>query len=120
MPDFDHSDSDPQDRRRAFFGRRKGHALKRSQAHLYETLLPRLAVDWSVSAPARLGELFPDNPSRIWLEIGFGGGEHLIAHASANPDIGFVGVEPFVNGMAKALVAIDANKLTNIRVHFDD
>jgi tRNA (guanine-N7-)-methyltransferase len=114
------SDFELPDRRRAFFGRRKGHTLKRTQAALIETLLPRLAVDLTTPAPKTLADLFPATPKQIWLEIGFGGGEHLIARAKANPDIGFIGVEPFVNGMAKALVAIDANKLTNIRLHFGD
>ena len=56
----------------------------------------------------------------IHLEIGFGGGEHLIAQAQANPRTGFIGCEPFVNGMAKALAAIDENNLANIRLHHGD
>ena len=54
------------------------------------------------------------------LEIGFGGGEHLIAQAIANPRSGFIGCEAFVNGMAKALAAIAAHRLTNVRLHFGD
>jgi tRNA (guanine-N7-)-methyltransferase len=56
----------------------------------------------------------------VRLEIGFGGGEHLIAQAECNPGSGFIGAEPFVNGMAKALAAIAARGLTNIRLHFGD
>ncbi|MGN6461672.1 MAG: tRNA (guanosine(46)-N7)-methyltransferase TrmB, partial [Pseudolabrys sp.] len=56
----------------------------------------------------------------VRMEIGFGGGEHLIAQATQHPDIGFIGVEPFVNGTAKALVAIDAAGLRNVRLHFAD
>src|SRR5262249_3705075 len=56
----------------------------------------------------------------IRLEIGFGGGEHMIAQAEQHPRTGFIGVEPFVNGMAKALAAIDLKNLSNIRLHFDD
>ena len=56
----------------------------------------------------------------IQLEIGFGGGEYLIAQAQARPRTGFIGVEPFVNGMAKALAAIESGELQNIRLHFDD
>ena len=56
----------------------------------------------------------------IRLEIGFGGGEHMIAQAEQHPRAGFIGVEPFVNGMAKALAAIELKKLSNIRLHFDD
>jgi tRNA (guanine-N7-)-methyltransferase len=114
------SDTTTHDRTRAFFGRRKGHALKRQQAALMDTLLPRLAVDLALPAPKNLAGLFPHQSSDTWLEIGFGGGEHLIARAKAHPEIGFIGCEPFINGMAKALVAIDANGLGNIRLHFGD
>ena len=103
----------------AFFGRRKGHPLRSRQAELFATLLPRLAVDLSI-AGAEPRALFPDAVDDVQLEIGFGGAEHLIARAKANPRIGFIGAEPFVNGMAKALAAIDDAKLTNIRLHHAD
>ena len=103
----------------AFFGRRKGHPLHARQAELFETLLPRLAVD--LSKPALdLGVLFSAPVDDIHVEIGFGGGEHLIARTQADPRTGFIGAEPFVNGMAKALAAIDEQKLGNIRLHHDD
>jgi tRNA (guanine-N7-)-methyltransferase len=105
---------------RAFFGRRKGHKLRKRQAELMETLLPRLAIDVARPAPAELTTLFPMPVNNIALEIGFGGGENLIAQAVARPATGFIGVEPFVNGMAKALAAIEAAGLHNIRLHFDD
>ncbi len=105
---------------RAFFGRRKGHKLRQRQAALIETLLPRLAIDIAQPAPAELAALFPLPTSEVALEIGFGGGENMIAQAAAQPQIGLIGVEPFVNGMAKALAAIDAAGLHNIRLHFDD
>jgi tRNA (guanine-N7-)-methyltransferase len=105
---------------RAFFGRRKGHKLRKRQAELFRTLLPRLAVDFSNSAPAELRALFPVPVSEVQLEIGFGGGENMIAQAQARPRTGFIGVEPFVNGMAKALAAIERASLQNIRLHFDD
>jgi tRNA (guanine-N7-)-methyltransferase len=105
---------------RAFFGRRKGHKLRPRQAQLFDTLLPRLAIDLSHPAPARLSALFPEPVDDVQLEIGFGGGESLIAEAQAQPRTGFIGVEPFVNGMAKALAAIESNGLRNIRLHFDD
>lgn len=107
-------------RRGAFFGRRKGHALRPRQAQLFETLLPRLALDLAAPAPVDLAALFPDPVDSVRLEIGFGGGEHMIAQAEQHPRTGFIGVEPFVNGMAKALAAIDQKKLSNIRLHFDD
>ena len=113
--------SDPTDARRgAFFGRRKGHALRPRQAALMETLLPKLAVDLGAPAPAGLPALFPVAVDEVRLEIGFGGGEHMIAQAGQYPQIGFIGVEPFVNGMAKALAAIEANELRNVRLHFGD
>src|SRR5580658_290749 len=112
--------SPEQHRDRAFFGRRKGHKLRPHQARLIETLLPRLAVDLSQPAPVALGTLFPVPVDDIQLEIGFGGGEYLIAQAQARPRTGFIGVEPFVNGMAKALAAIESGSLQNIRLHFDD
>jgi len=105
---------------RAFFGRRKGHRLRPRQARLLDTLLPQLAIDLSRPAPADLAALFPAPVGEVHLEIGFGGGENLIAQAGARPDTGFVGIEPFVNGMAKALAAIDESGTQNIRLHFDD
>jgi tRNA (guanine-N7-)-methyltransferase len=79
-------------------------------------LAPRLEVDL---AALREGRLF--EPGReLWLEIGFGGGEHLLARAAENPQVGFVGCEPFVNGVAKLLAGIEAMGLTNLRVRADD
>ena len=105
---------------RAFFGRRKGHKLRPHQAQLIDTLLPQLAVDLGQSAPAALNMLFPAPVTDVHLEIGFGGGESMIAQALQQPQTGFIGVEPFVNGMAKALAVIEHHKLRNIRLHFDD
>ena len=104
----------------AFFGRRKGKALRAAQAERFETLLPKLAVDLTRPAPQPLCALFPVPVTDITLEIGFGGGEHLIHRASEVPDTGFIGVEPFVNGMAKALAAIEEKGLENIRLYNDD
>ncbi len=105
---------------RAFFGRRKGHALRPRQAELFARLLPALAVDLATPAPADLRSLFPVAVETVRLEIGFGGGEHLIAQALADPHLGFIGCEPFVNGVAKLLAAIDAQAIRNIRVHHGD
>jgi len=104
----------------AFFGRRKGHPLRARQAELIGTLLPRLALDLGSPAPTDLATLFQNPVDDIRLEIGFGGAEHLIAQAQAHPDIGFIGCEPFVNGMAKALAAIETLKLANIRLRHAD
>jgi tRNA (guanine-N7-)-methyltransferase len=94
--------------------------LRPRQAALMETLRPELAVDLDRPAPADLPSLFPVAVDSVRLEIGFGGGEHMIAQAEARPRSGFIGVEPFVNGMAKALAAIDGKRLANIRLHFGD
>ncbi len=103
----------------AFFGRRKGHPLKPRQAALFDALLPRLALDLSQPPPTP-ADMFAVPIGDVRLEIGFGGGEHLISEAMAHPRVGFIGVEPFINGMAKALAAIDANNVANIRLHHGD
>ncbi|MEX0842701.1 MAG: tRNA (guanine(46)-N(7))-methyltransferase TrmB [Xanthobacteraceae bacterium] len=105
---------------RAFFGRRKGRPLRPRQQALFDALLPRLAIETQVHPPADLRSLFPEGTEDIRLEIGFGGGEHMIAEASAYPRTGFIGSDAFVNALAKVLVAIDARRLTNIRLHFGD
>ena len=104
---------------RTVFGRRKGHKLTVRHAGLMQTLLPQLALDLSIR-PTDLSSLFPCPVEDVWLEIGFGGGEHMIDQSRAHPRVGILGVEPFVNGMAKALAAIDAHALTNIRLHHGD
>jgi tRNA (guanine-N7-)-methyltransferase len=106
-------------RRGAFFGRRQGHKLSPRQAGLLETLLPRLALDLT-SPPGELPRLFSVPVDRVRLEIGFGSGEYLVAEARQHPRTGFIGIEPFVNGMAKALSAIGAGRLDNIRLHHGD
>ena len=103
-------------RRGAFFGRRQGHKLSPRQAGLLQTLLPRLALDLT-TPPGGLPRLFSAAVDSVRLEIGFGGGEYLVAEAQQHPRTGFIGIEPFVNGMAKALSAIEAHRLDNIRLH---
>jgi tRNA (guanine-N7-)-methyltransferase len=105
---------------RAFFGRRKGHKLRPNRAALLESLLPQLVVDISQPTPHDLRSLFPASVERLAIEIGFGGGENLVREALADPATGFIGCEPFINGMASALAAIEANGLTNIRLHHGD
>jgi len=105
---------------RAFFGRRKGRPLRSHQSHLLGMLLPRLAVDLTAPSPSHLGALFSPPVDVVCLEVGFGGGEHLLAQAEAEPDVGFIGCEAFVNGMAKALAGIEARGIANVRLHFGD
>jgi tRNA (guanine-N7-)-methyltransferase len=112
-------DEENRDKRGAFFGRRQGHKLSPRRAGLLQSLLPRLALDLTLPA-YDLTQLFSPKVDAVRLEIGFGGGEHLIAQAEREPQVGFIGVEPFVNGMAKALAAIDAKALANIRLYQGD
>jgi tRNA (guanine-N7-)-methyltransferase len=105
--------------RGGLYGRRKGKALRPYQARLIDELLPRLSIDLATTE-RDLGALFGRPVTAVWLEIGFGGGEHLIRNAAENPDIGFIGCEPFINGVAKALGAIAAQGLANIRLHAGD
>jgi tRNA (guanine-N7-)-methyltransferase len=104
----------------SFFGRRKGHKLRIHQADLIENLLPHLALDIGSPAPSDLADLFDAPLEHVRLEIGFGGGEHLIAEAQAFPDIGFIGCEPYVNGMAKILTRIETGNVKNIRLYAGD
>jgi tRNA (guanine-N7-)-methyltransferase len=104
----------------SFFGRRKGHKLRSHQADLIENLLPHLALDITTPAPGDLTELFDDGITDVRLEIGFGGGEHLVAEARAFPQTGFIGCEPYVNGMAKILTRIEAHNIANIRLFAGD
>jgi tRNA (guanine-N7-)-methyltransferase len=104
----------------SFFGRRKGHKLRAHQTDLIEHLLPRLALDIANPAPSDLAGLFDPAAGDVRLEIGFGGGEHLIAEARAFPNLGFIGCEPYVNGMAKILAQIEAHNIGNIRLFAGD
>jgi tRNA (guanine-N7-)-methyltransferase len=104
---------------RAFFGRRKGHPLRPRQAALFDSALPRLALDLTNPAPGDLRILF-GGLENLRLEIGFGGAEHLIAQATANPTTGFIASDGYINAIGKALVAIDDGKLGNIRLHHGD
>lgn len=96
------------------FGRTKGRPLSPRQQGLVDDLLPRIAVP--DSGPVELPQRF----SQHILEIGFGGGEHLVAQARRHPGTGFIGIEPYVNGVAKALTGIEENGLDNVRLHLGD
>lgn len=74
--------------------------------------MPELRLDLDQPLPTRYQD--------VWLEIGFGGGEHLASQAIGNPDTAFIGAEPFVNGVAKLLVAIEENKISNLSIHDSD
>lgn len=106
---------------RRLYGRRQGHKLRMGQAALVEEMLPRLEVP--ESGPLDATSLFGDDgDSRrpIEFEIGFGSGEHLAAQAEARPDHGFVGCEPFINGVVGALTHVRDRDLHNVRIHMGD
>ena len=98
------------------YGRRAGHKLREGQAALVEDLLPRVSIP---DGPLTATMLFGDNRP-LELEIGFGGGEHLAGQAAMRPDSGFIGCEPFLNGVVSALGFIQNDGLANIRLHMDD
>jgi tRNA (guanine-N7-)-methyltransferase len=103
--------------RRTLYGRSRGRALRPGQNRLLADALPRFEI-----APHALHGpgLFPFEPRQVWLEIGFGSGEHLIDRAKANPDVGFVGCEPFLNGVVAALSGIEREKVANVRLRRGD
>ena len=111
-----HKPGDPTTLNR-LYGRSKGKRLRAGQAELVEHLLPRLAVpdDGPVTAQALFGH---DGP--LHFEIGFGSGEHLADRADLLPDHGFIGAEPFLNGVVGALLHIRDRGLANIRLHMGD
>lgn len=98
------------------FGRLKGRPLKPRQAQRLETLLPTLALPLEAAALAQVMAPWRE----AWLEIGFGGGEHMAAQAARARDVLILGAEPFVNGLAVALGHIEAAALENVRLHPGD
>ena len=102
---------------RQLYGRRQGHKLRPGQSDLVEQLLPEISVPGSgdLDAPALFGDARP-----LELEIGFGKGEHLVWQAAQRPGHGFIGCEPFLDGVAGALMKIDETGLDNIRLHMGD
>jgi tRNA (guanine-N7-)-methyltransferase len=102
------------------YGRRKGKPLSARKERLIGELLPELRLDLQTPAPTRLQDLFPVPVGEVWLEIGFGSGEHLLFQAEHHKDVGFIGCEPFINGVASLLGAIESRGLKTIRVHSGD
>jgi tRNA (guanine-N7-)-methyltransferase len=102
------------------FGRRKTKPLSARRTRLIEDLLPRLRIDLAKEAPSPLTALFPVPVNEVWLEIGFGAGEHLLWQTESHKEIGFIGCEPFINGMASLLGAIEDRGLATIRVYDGD
>lgn len=102
--------------RTSFYGRRKGKSLRARRAELYRSLLPGLRVDLAALKDG-IACLGFDESKPVWLEIGFGGGEHLASEAMSNPNVGFIGCEPFVNGVAKLIASIDQLDTKNVRIY---
>ena len=107
-------------RRDSLWGRRKGKPLSPRRTGLMATRLPELAIDIEAPEPDDLAGLFPGPVKAVNLEIGFGGGEHLVHEATVSPETGFIGVEPYLNGMAKAVAAITEHGLGNVRLFGGD
>lgn len=111
-----HKPGDPTTLNR-LYGRSQGKPLRAAQQALVDDLLPRIAVP--AEGPVTAARLFgTDRP--LHMEIGFGGGEHLAHRADLLPDHGFIGAEPFVNGVAQALVHVRDGALGNVRIHHGD
>lgn len=102
------------------FGRKRARKPSPRQKRLVDDVLPRLRVDVESLRQQTLAGLFDPPVTEIWLEIGFGGGEHLIHQASENSRVGLIGCEPFEDGVIKALTAIEERGLRNVRLHPDD
>jgi len=109
---------------RNFYGRLRGKGLRKAQATLLEEDLPRLAlggVGWDVNperTPVDLDTVFGRRP--VWLEIGFGSGEHLVHQALGNPGVGLIGCEPYINGVAALLGKLRRAGAGTVRVHPGD
>ncbi len=93
-----------------FFGRRKGKPIKGSRLNLIENLLPKVVLPKSESF-YDFSQLFGITPKEVWLEIGFGGGEHVAELAKIYPDIGIIGAEPFMNGVASLLAHLNGSHM---------
>ena len=105
---------------KAFFGRRKGKPLRDRQARNLAEVLPALAIDPTGPSPDDLRSLFAAEVNTLRLEIGFGGGEHLLHRVHEEPATGFIGIEPFVNSMAKLLGQVEGAEPDNLRLYDDD
>lgn len=102
------------------YGRRKARPLSVRKQHLLDERLPRLRLPLGAPAPAPLARLFERPVTGVWLEIGFGSGEHLAWQAGHHPAIGFIGCEPFINGVSSLLGTIEAAGINSIRLHDGD
>jgi tRNA (guanine-N7-)-methyltransferase len=105
-----------------FYGRRKGHDLKPGRQRLVIEALPflRLPDEIPQDLPTLFAEPVRPRLREIWLEIGFGAGEHLVHQAQTHPDVGFIGAEPYINGVAALVAGIEANDIKTVRIFDED
>ena len=104
-----------------FHGRRRGRRLRARRVELVDALLPALEISLPAGdATLDPSALFTPPVREVWLEIGFGNGEHLVWQAQNHTNIGFIGAEPFLNGVARLLSHIADSEIKNIRVVPDD
>ena len=101
------------------YGRVKSRPIKPRQEALFETLAPRIALPDLQAGPLD-PEALKAGCDELWLEIGFGGGEHMAAQAARHPHVKLIGVEPFVNGVASALRHVEDGQLANVLIHHGD
>lgn len=101
------------------YGRRQGKPLKKASKDRLEKYFPKYSISLE-GKKIEIADLFDFTPDEYWLEIGFGKGEHLVAQAKANPHVGFIGCEPFINGISGLIDHIDREGVTNIRFFMDD
>ena len=106
--------------RRQIWGRRQGPGLKPARRRQLDERLPQLQIELPAEGRLDPKSLFDTDKQGLRLEIGFGGGEHLAAQAKAHPLIGFLGVEPFLDGVGKLVGRVDADGLVNVRILTDD
>ena len=99
-----------------FHGRRQGRPLRAGRLRRLESRLPELRVPVPLGGHLDLGDHIPPGLAAVWLEIGFGGGEHLAWQAESRPDVGFLGCELYVNGIASLIRHIDERGLANVRI----
>jgi tRNA (guanine-N7-)-methyltransferase len=114
------SDATKQRQAFQFYGRRKGRPLRKGRQFLFDELLPRIAIPPSEAGALDPATLFVPEKRATWLEIGFGGGEHLAHQAASHPDVGVLGCEVFEAGIASALSHIAERNLENVRIHPED
>jgi tRNA (guanine-N7-)-methyltransferase len=105
---------------RLIYGRRQGHRLRPERRRLLAERLPEVQLTLPESGQIDPPALFPDRREHRWLEIGFGAGEHLAAQAKAHPEVGLIGCEPYITGVARLLAIAERDRLDNLRLVVDD